>query len=223
LLGTRHLDYRRSMPSDWPVDPGETARSLVAGDRNPRREGAAGLLVTAAWIVDGLHYLHDLDGDLGVEPGGLVLGYEAAKIDMAHARWGTADAIAALDLCAAVLGRLLTEEYPRIDGREMDLLDATRHTALRRHAAANEWLEEVMRDPCYTTSWEVRTAGIHQILRRHAVVAVGAGTVGGGSSADALALQIEVEELLGDVRDFATRHVQSFVARAAAGRFRAAP
>jgi hypothetical protein len=182
------------MPCLWPVDPGRTARSLVAADGGARQQGAAGLLTTAAGIVDGLHYLYDLDEQVHGERGAPVLGYDAGTVNLAHARWAATDAVAALDVCAAVLGRLLTDDFPCADGREMDLGDALRHPAVRDHADARAWLAEVVEDPCYLTVWELRTDGGPQ--------------------------RLVVDRLLGQARDFATRHVQAFVARAAAGRLR---
>ena len=207
------------MPCDWPVDPAATARSLVTVQGDAKLEGAAGLLAAAAWIVDGMHYLHDLDGHLAVDPTASVLGYDTATVDLAHARWATTDAIAALDLCAAVLGRILTEEFPRNDGRELDLSHAARNLTLRRHEGANAWLDDVTRDPYYMTACELRSAGIRRVVRRNVGVAVGAGTVRSAGSNDNYELQVDVDELLAEIRDFATRHVQSFVARTAAGRF----
>jgi hypothetical protein len=59
----------------------------------------------AAWAVEALHYLDDLDQVQTHYPMP-VQGHHPDIIDIAHVRWVTGTAITALDLCAAALGRL---------------------------------------------------------------------------------------------------------------------
>jgi hypothetical protein len=57
----------------------------------------------AAWTIDALNYLADVDQVQGGYQQS-VNGHHADIIDIAHVRWATGSAITALDLCAAALG-----------------------------------------------------------------------------------------------------------------------
>jgi hypothetical protein len=82
---------------------GPTSNQL-AGQGNDPEIGA--LVAHAAWSVEALHYLVDLDAHLfSTSPPGL-LGHGDQIADIAHARWSAGTAITAIDLCAAALGRL---------------------------------------------------------------------------------------------------------------------
>jgi len=60
----------------------------------------------AVWAAEGLDYLEKLDaghpGDVPVPP----TGFHPDLVDISHVRWATANAITAIDLCAATMGRL---------------------------------------------------------------------------------------------------------------------
>ena len=59
----------------------------------------------AAWAVEVLHYLDDLDQVQSAYPSP-VRGDNPDIVDIAHVRWATGTAITSLDLCAAALGRV---------------------------------------------------------------------------------------------------------------------
>ena len=63
------------------------------------------LAMWAAWSVESLHYLADID-QLQIGYPASVAGHHADVIDIAHVRWATGTAITSLDLCAATAGRL---------------------------------------------------------------------------------------------------------------------
>ena len=109
-----------SWRTTWPSDPLAAAGRLH--ERLPNL-GASHLVVTAAYTVEGLHYLAELDSEL---PPYWLAGHhpDGASVDLAHARWGVADAITAIDLCAAALGRIHCG-YPKND-HEMDFREAAK-------------------------------------------------------------------------------------------------
>ena len=59
--------------------------------------------IWAVWTAEGSDYLEKLDDNVGgcVPPGGPNPGL----VDISHVRWATANAITAIDLCAATMGR----------------------------------------------------------------------------------------------------------------------
>jgi hypothetical protein len=71
----------------------------------------------AAWAVDALHYLDDLDQAESTYPAP-VRGHNADVVDIAHVRWATGTAVTSLDLCAAALGRVYCGWT---DTKELDL------------------------------------------------------------------------------------------------------
>jgi hypothetical protein len=193
------------------------ARALAGPPGDEASWRAVDFASIASWIVDGLHYLVDVDGHpIDQRPA----GYPAAQVDHAHARWAVSDAITAIDLCAAALGRLLTDQYPQGKwDQEMDFRDA--ENLLKNDADAGPWIAEVQSDPDHALLLEFRHAAVHRVIRRHATVSVGEGTVGSWWTASLKkdAPQIDVGQLPAIARDFATRHVEAFLARAAAGEF----
>jgi hypothetical protein len=86
--------------ADWPVDPMEAGRRI---DERYSDKNAGGLLVWAAWTVEGMHYLTDVDASLPRPP---YAAHNHEAVDLSHTRWATVDAITAIDLCAALLGRM---------------------------------------------------------------------------------------------------------------------
>jgi len=80
--------------------------TIVQGYKDRHPEAPIGPpAMWAAWAVEALHYLDDLDQVQTHYPTP-VQGHHPDIIDIAHVRWVTGTAITALDLCAAALGRL---------------------------------------------------------------------------------------------------------------------
>jgi len=171
---------------------------------------AGALLAWAAWTVESLHYLDDLDRayDATHAPIG---GHRPDVVDVAHARWAAGSAITALDLCAAGLGRTFCQQQGR---RELNLGDfdqtissgqanRAQRTALLPPLARN-WVEIVCNDPQYNTIKKARDWLTHSRIRRHF-------TLHAGGPPTRLELEvetkIEVRQLIEAARDCATKHV----------------
>jgi hypothetical protein len=214
-VGVRRVACLR-VPHEWKTDP-VAATSVLAGPPGDEASWrAVDFASIASWVVDGLHYLVDVDGQSGDQR---PAGYPAAQVEHAHARWAVSDAITAIDLCAAALGRLLTDQYPQGKWhQEMDFRDAEK--LLKNDAEAGPWIVDVQGDPDSERLLAFRHAAVHRVMRRHATVSVGEGTVTSRWSASLTGgPQIDVGQLPAIARDFATRHVEAFLARAAAGGF----
>jgi hypothetical protein len=128
------MDTRPTSPEDvpdriprvWNLDPVAAARALVVQESDLDQERAAGFALTAAWTVEALHYLVDLDAHLALADRlSAVLDYAKHPVELAHARWAAGDAMTAVDLCSAALGRLFAS-YPNKRGHEMDFGHAPR-------------------------------------------------------------------------------------------------
>jgi hypothetical protein len=81
--------------------------SQVNNDFNTRNGPGMTLpnsFIWAVWTAEGSDYLEKLDDNVG----GRVLpdGTNPDLVDISHVRWATANAITAIDLCAATIGRL---------------------------------------------------------------------------------------------------------------------
>ncbi len=205
------------MPHDWTLDPMAVAHAL--GQANDHADGwrAADFVGVASSIVDGLHYNVDLQARIPVGEGSL--GYGNGRVELAHARWAATDSIAAIDLCAAVLGRLLTDRFPRPGtGREMDFVDA--HDRLGDHPGASPWMVAVAKDGDYELVNAFRQAAVHRLIHRHVVVGgTTDGTVRTSWSAGLNGPQEEVRALPVLARDVATRHVEAFLVAVDRGDF----
>jgi hypothetical protein len=170
--------------------------------------GAGYLLVFAAYTVEGLHYLSEVDAALapywpaGHTPPG-------ASVDLSHARWAIGDVITAIDLCAGALGRMHCG-YPDRQGREMDFGLAKKDARLRRLPACKQWIDGVTNDTQYTETWELRGALVHRTVIRPIEMKLGAGARRARIRLDGGSL-IGVEELVPRSRDLALRHVSGFV------------
>jgi hypothetical protein len=196
---------------NWSFDPLEAARGLAGPPGDEPSWRAVDFAGIASWVVDGMHYLHDLDPfNLSDDR---VVGYQVAQRQLAHARWTVGDAITAVDLCAAALGRLFAN-YPK-GSLEMDLRGAEQQ--LLPHPVAGPWISEVVSDPDYKRVLEFRKAGVHRIISRHATVSMAHGTVLHEFSPTLHGSRVEVGALPGIARGFATRHVEAFLRRALCG------
>src|SRR5687767_5672408 len=88
-------------PFKWTTTPIVMVQSFEARHKDGGEAGA--LFVWAAWTVESLHYLADLDAAYALN--GPIAGHHTDVVDVAHTRWATSAAITAIDLCAAGLGR----------------------------------------------------------------------------------------------------------------------
>ena len=186
---------------------------LAAAGRLDQRypgSGAMSLLVFAAYTVEGLHYLAELDAAL---PPHRAEGYIPAggSVDLAHARWAIADAITAIDLCAGALGRVHSD-YPDRRGQEMDFGLAKRDARLGELPACKQWIDGVQNDPVYIKTWELRGALVHRTARKPIEMSgAGARRSRLHLEADPTSAAIGVEELVPRSRDLALRHVAGFL------------
>jgi hypothetical protein len=191
----------------WPKDPMEASGWL---DQRYPGAGAGYLLVFAAYTVEGLHYLSEVDAALapywpsGHTPPG-------ASVDLSHVRWAIADAITAIDLCSGALGRMHCG-YPK-KGREMDFGLAKKNAGLRKLPACNRWIDRVANDAQYTETWELRGALVHRTVIRPIEMTLGAGARRARIQLDGTTM-IGVEQLVPRSRDLALRHVSAFVTQA---------
>lgn len=198
-----------SWRTTWPTDP--LAASARLNERYPDA-GASYLLVTAAYTVEGLHYLSEVDARL---PSYWPSGHtpEGASVDLAHARWAVADAITAIDLCAGALGRI-HRGYPKTQ-YEMDFRQAAKDQKLAALPEPNAWLRSVGEDPEYGKVEALRHALVHRTVRRPIHMALGKGARRGlvqlEDNGDVIEIHDEV--LVPLCRDLALRHVAEFVAR----------
>jgi hypothetical protein len=118
----------------WPINPMDAARRI--DERYAGRE-ASTMFLWAVWTVEGLDYLADIDAELPASPH----RHNHEAVDLAHARWAAVDAVTAIDLCAAALGRM-HRDYPN-RGFEMDFGDARKDTPLLALHAPGAWISAV--------------------------------------------------------------------------------
>jgi hypothetical protein len=199
----------------WAVDPMEAGRRI---DERYSDSGAGALLVWAAWTVEGMYYLADVDASLPRPP---YAGHNHEAVDLSHARWATVDAVTAIDLCAASLGRMHCD-YPK-KGREMDFGISRENSALLALPAPGEWMRAVCADDQYEQVRGLRDALVHRTARRRIEVTISSSLsltgVGGGARTSRARLHlsdpaaaIPVEDLVPRCRDVAQRHVGAFMA-----------
>lgn len=168
-------------PLTWPTDPVKIVQDFETRHRQPQ---AGALLAWAAWTVDTLKYLDDLD--LGYDTHRITRGeHRPDVIDVAHARWATGTCMTALDLCAAALARGFCGHTK---AREIDMGDLSptsgRSTAIRKSLplAAVAWVDCVLGDPDYVVVKEARDSLTHSRVRRHF-------KLGGGGSTPRLEIE----------------------------------
>src|SRR5437868_1474120 len=94
------------VPQLWPLDPAGVSRAFGV------RHGAEphGTFIWATWAAAGSDYLEKLDARSPIDD----------LIDISHVRWATMNALTAIDLCAAMMGR---QFCAYTDRNELDLLD----------------------------------------------------------------------------------------------------
>ncbi len=157
------------MPAcDWPDNPLQVIAQFEA--RHGNSESTA-LLWFAAWAVDSLYYLADVDRSL--DPSQATIGDHVADVvDVAHARWATGTCITALDLCAAGLGRAFCAHTGtrELDIGSFDPERATQRVARRRAylpAQTRLWIDNVLKDPDYNQIKAARDSLTHKRVPRH--------------------------------------------------------
>lgn len=133
--------------------------------------------IWAVWAAEGSHYLEKLDathpgGDHDVPP----TGTHPDLVDIAHVRWATGNAITAIDLCAATIGRLFCGN---MGSRELSLRDFdpgnVRHlTAVTANRASLapprqdflRWVDDTLADQLYQKLHQARNPFTHSWLQR---------------------------------------------------------
>ena len=126
---------------------------------------AGALLLWSTWTVDALYYLTDIDHQVfSGAMGSLLERHDRQVVDIAHARWASGGAITAIDLCAAVLGRL----HCGITGpRECDLEELLRPARIARlPLGAQAWANTVQSDPDYAVIKNARDPLTHRRVKR---------------------------------------------------------
>ena len=157
-------------PHLWPRDPAAVDRAFKA------RHGAGSLpnsFIWATWAAAGSDHLEKLDASCPID--GLV--------DISHVRWATGNAITAIDLCAATIGRLFCDPQGK---RELSLrdFDLTLQRKPKDQAAVEDrlaslppdfrrWIEDTLADPHYIDLQPARNPFTHAWLRRHLFAGMG--------------------------------------------------
>jgi hypothetical protein len=113
-------------PELWPLDPAEVDTKYKK--RHPAEPVLPNSFIWATWTAAGSDYLQRLDADAPI--GGL--------IDISHVRWATVNAIAAIDLCAAVhavIGLCCAVSQNGVNQATSNAAIAQSHIRRLRHAA----------------------------------------------------------------------------------------
>jgi hypothetical protein len=199
-------------PFSWPTDPVAVVRGFEKRRESPP---SGALILWAAWTVESLHYLDDID--LAYDETHVPIGgHRPDVVDVAHARWATGSAMTALDLCAAALARVFCAhkgEY-ELDLGDFDPTIAKRQAARAKRRALlplgmRAWVETACHDTEYDTIRRGRHWLTHSRVRRHFTLSAGG---------PPLRLELEVgrkiaaRELVETARDLATRYVLRFLA-----------
>lgn len=94
-------------PKLWPLDPASVNNNY--NKRHPAEPPLPGTFIWATWTAAGSDHLQRLDAISPVDDG---------LIDISHVRWATMNAITAIDLCAATMGRVFCDHTAK---KELDL------------------------------------------------------------------------------------------------------
>jgi hypothetical protein len=130
----------------------------------------------AVWAAESSNYLEKLDACHPGEP----ISPSATHpdlVDIAHVRWATANAITAIDLCAATIGHLFC---PPQGTKELSLRDfdnTLKRTAKDKAEVVSRrsslpqgflrWIEETLADQRYIDLHGARNPFTHSWLQRH--------------------------------------------------------
>ena len=193
-------------PFSWHADPMDLIRSFETRHQNPT---SGALFCWAAWAVDSLHYLDDIDNAYDTSHA-TISGHSPDVVDVAHVRWATATSITALDLCAAGLGRAFCQHQGT---HELDLADFAPGSHQDRRTklppTARKWVDAVHADPQYKTIKQSRNFLTHSRILRHFTLAAGGPPQRLQLELDGT--KVEVRQLIENARDCATRHVSEFI------------
>jgi hypothetical protein len=191
----------------------ELIRSFEVRHQSP---ASGALFAWAAWAVDSLHYLDDIDRAYD-ESHVTIGGHRPDVVDIAHARWATGTCITALDLCAAGLGRAFCghSKVHELDLADFDPGTPSKAKDLRRARLplpAQQWVDDVCTDLHYKQIKSGRDWLTHSRIPRHFTLAVGV-----EGPPQRLQLQLEtvrlsVRHLVDHARDVGTRHVSALLA-----------
>jgi len=200
----------------WVKDPVTVVQGYEA--RHGKSQ-LASLLLWATWAVEGLYYLDDLDATIQAGYPNSVSSHHPDVVDIAHVRWATGTAITAIDLCAAVLGRLYCGWT---NSKEMDLRDFdpliknnSKRIAKVRSAlppSALAWVDNVLADAHYQNFQGARNQFTHAWLNRD----LQCGSVSGHASRTAFKITptnigIGARDLVYQSKEFSGQHVKAFL------------
>jgi hypothetical protein len=151
----------------------------VSQDFNARHQGAMTLPVAfdwAVWAAEGSDYLEKLDDGSG---GSVSLGGpNPGLVDISHVRWATGNAITAIDLCAATIGRLfcgvsgmrdvsLRDFEPTGSSRRQTEVAARRGLVPQNAQDFLRWVNATRADQRYIDLHDARNPFTHSWLQRH--------------------------------------------------------
>jgi hypothetical protein len=85
-------------PQLWPLDPAQVDTSYKK--RHSTEPTLPNSFIWATWTAAGSEYLQTLDA---------AAPFDDSVLDISHVRWATMNAITAIDLCAATMGRLFCD------------------------------------------------------------------------------------------------------------------
>ena len=190
-------------PLPWIAERTELIQQFETRHQSP---DSAALLSWAAWAVDSLHYLDDIDLAYDTSPE-TIGDHDPAVVDVAHARWATTTSITAVDLCAAALGRAFCQHE---NEKELDLEDLKPLRA-QLPSLARRWVEDVCAASQYKTIKEARNWLTHSRVPRHFAVNLGAGGPPQRLQLELPTTTVGVRQLIEDARDFATQHVSALL------------
>jgi hypothetical protein len=146
-------------PQLWPLDP--AAVDTKYKKRHPAEPTLPNTFIWATWTAAGSDYLQRLDADAPID----------GLIDISHVRWAAMNAITAIDLCAATMGRLFCDHT---DTKELDLRafdrNSNRGADELRDALPEkflDWVKTTLADQRYKDVLNARNPLTHCHLNRH--------------------------------------------------------
>lgn len=194
------------------VNAVSASQAIIEFEKRFNNAEAGALFYWAVSCVDSLQYLVDLD-----------IAYDGSRstpgehshdiVDVSHARWATSSCITALDLCAAVLGRVFCNTT---GPHELDLgsFDSKHKKQYQKNlpSIAIQWIDCVINDKLFSEIKIARDALIHRRLLRHFEMKAGSPEPANRLRLQALSDKIAVPELIKRSLEVADNHVNAFVA-----------
>jgi hypothetical protein len=181
--------------------------AVVSKGLDARSQEASSFALFAAWAVDDLYYLADID--LTFFTGGWRrTGFHPNVIDLTHTRWATGSAMTALDLVAAAIGAL--HMRPKANGEVYDLGSFGKGDK-PPCPGCTAWIASVRSEFGWLT--EIRNSLVHQTVNR--------GLFGGAADPDDIrpnrteillpnGSKKPVRKVIEDCRELAYRRVVGF-------------